>query len=40
MATGEARISGEMRVIMTIFRKSRQKRRAAAAQLIGETPSA
>ncbi len=26
MATGEARISGEMRVIMAIFRNSRRKR--------------
>jgi hypothetical protein len=29
MATGEARISGEMRVIMTILRQSRKKRAAA-----------
>ena len=27
MATGEARISGEMRVIMAVFRNSRRKRR-------------
>lgn len=26
MATGEARISGEMRVIMSVFRNSRRKR--------------
>lgn len=30
MATGEARISGEMRVIMSIFRNSRRKQAAAA----------
>jgi hypothetical protein len=31
MATGEARISGEMRVIMSVFRNSRRKRAKAAA---------
>lgn len=30
MATGEARISGEMRVIMSVFRNSRRKRIAPA----------
>ena len=37
MATGKARISGAMRVIMSIFRNSRRKRakRAAAATAAG-----
>ena len=32
MATGEARISGEMRVIMSIFRNSRRKRGGQKAE--------
>jgi hypothetical protein len=40
MATGEARISGEMRVIMSIFRNSRRKQRKAEAARNGaEHPS-
>jgi CRISPR/Cas system-associated protein endoribonuclease Cas2 len=32
LASGKARISGEMRVIMAIFRKSHRKRRARSAE--------
>ncbi len=34
MATGEARISGEMRVIMAVFRNSRRKRRRVSVDAV------
>jgi hypothetical protein len=40
MATGEARISGEMRVIMSIFRNSARKRRKALAESVPEMTKA
>jgi hypothetical protein len=38
MSTGKALISGEMRVIMAIFRKSHRKRLAQAAQAARAAP--
>jgi hypothetical protein len=39
MATGEARISGEMRVIMSVFRNSRRKRTAIAVKQTASGPT-